>query len=147
MYCINLLKRSRQKKIVFYCKEYKRYIDYQLDCKNCLKRNLVRNKGIKKKSNKLIKLERQRDNKIIKKGKCEYCNRYFNNLDAHEVYGGSNRKRSILYGFVKKLCRECHSNEDILNKIKINTQIEYEKTHTREEFIQIIGKSYLKEEK
>ena len=71
-YCIFLLKRSRQKKIVFYCKEYKRYIDYQLDCKNCLKRNLVRNKGIKKVSKKRIFVTKETYNKVYDrdKGKC-----------------------------------------------------------------------------
>ena len=98
---------------------------------------------IKKRSNKLAKLERQRDKDIIKMGKCDYCNKYCEKLDPHEVYGGSNRKRSILNGFVKKLCRKCHSNKNIIEKLKINTQIEYEKTHTREEFIKLIGKSYI----
>ncbi len=103
-------------------------------------------KEIKKKSSKLAKLERQRDKKIVKYGECEYCHRKFKHLDPHEVFGGSNRERSILNGFVKMLCRECHSNEEILKQLKLETQKEFEKTHTREEFIKIIGKSSLKEE-
>lgn len=98
---------------------------------------------LKKRSKKLAELERQRDKDIAKYGECEYCHRKFKHLDAHEVYGGSNRKRSILNKFIKKLCRECHSNEKIINQLKIDTQKEFEKTHTREEFIKIIGKSYL----
>lgn len=98
---------------------------------------------IKKKSKKLSKLERQRDEKIIKSGICEFCGKFSKRLDPHEVYGGSNRKRSILNGFVKKLCRECHSNQGILKQLKIDVQKEFEKTHTRSEFIKIIGKSYL----
>ncbi len=98
---------------------------------------------IKKKSNKLAKLERQRDKKIVKYGECEYCHKQFKHLDPHEVYGGSNRKRSIENSFVKMLCRECHSNEKILKQLKIDTQKEFEKTHTREEFIKKVGKSYL----
>ena len=89
---------------------------------------------IKKKSKKLAKLERQRDKNIDKSGECEYCHRNFKHLDSHEIYGGSNRKRSIKYGFVKKLCRECHSNEKILKQLRIETQKEFEKNHTREEF-------------
>ena len=73
---------------------------------------------------------------------CENCGKNAH-LDPHEVYGGRNRKRSILNGFIKLLCRECHSNEEILNQLKIDTQKEYEKTHTREEFIKIIGKNYI----
>lgn len=98
---------------------------------------------MKKKSNKLAKLERQRDKDLIKSGICENCGKYSQRLDPHEVYGGSNRKRSIKYKFIKLLCRECHSNENIINQLRIDTQKEYEKTHTREEFIKLIGKSYI----
>ena len=98
---------------------------------------------IKKKSSKLAKLERQRDKGLIKSGKCEYCGKACKKLDPHEIYGGSNRKRSIKYKFIKLLCRECHSNENIINQLRIDTQKEYEKTHSRESFIKITGKSYL----
>ena len=98
---------------------------------------------MKKKSKKLAKLERQRDKEIVKSGICEFCGKFSKRLDPHEVYGGSNRKRSIAHKFVKLLCRECHSNENIINQLKIDTQKEYEKNHTREEFITLIGKSYL----
>ena len=98
---------------------------------------------MKKKSNKLAKLERQRDKNLIKSGICENCGKYSQRLDPHEVYGGSNRKRSIKYKFIKLLCRECHSNENIINQLRIDTQKEYEKSHTKEEFIKLIGKSYI----
>lgn len=98
---------------------------------------------IKQKSNKLAKLERQRDKDLIKSGICENCGKYSQRLDPHEVYGGSNRKRSIKYKFIKLLCRECHSNENIINQLRIDTQKEYEKSHTKEEFIKLIGKSYM----
>lgn len=98
---------------------------------------------IKQKSNKLAKLERQRDKDLIKSGICENCGKYSQRLDPHEVYGGSNRKRSIKHKFIKLLCRECHSNENIINQLRIDTQKEYEKSHTKEEFIKLIGKSYI----
>ena len=97
-YCINLLKRSRQKKIVFYCKEYKRYIDYQLDCKNCLKRNFVRNKGIKKVSKKRIFVTKETYNKVYDrdKGKCRLkdfsCN---GELELHHIRYRSEAKDLI----------------------------------------------------
>ena len=98
MYCINLLKRSRQKKIVFYCKEYKRYIDYQLDCKNCLKLNFVRNKGIKKVSKKRIFVTKETYNKVYDrdKGKCRLkdfsCN---GELELHHIRYRSEAKDLI----------------------------------------------------
>ena len=98
---------------------------------------------MKKKSTKLAKLERQRDKVLVKSGICENCGKFSKRLDPHEVYGGSNRKRSIKYKFIKLLCRECHSNENIINQLRIDTQKEYEKIHTREEFIKIIGKNYI----
>ena len=98
---------------------------------------------IKKKSKKLAKLERQRDKDIVKEGICEFCGKYSKRLDPHEVYGGSNRKRSIKHKFVKLICSKCHSNEAIINQLRIDTQKEYMKTHTEEEFIDLIGKSYL----
>lgn len=100
--------------------------------------------AIKKKSNKLAKLERQRDKDIVKEGICEICGKYSKRLDPHEIFGGSNRKRSIQHKFVKLICPKCHSNEAIINQLRIDTQKEYEKTHTRQEFINLIGKSYLR---
>ena len=99
---------------------------------------------IKKKSSKLAKLERQRDKDLIKIGICEFCGKYSKKLEPHEVYGGSNRKRSIQHKFVKLICRECHNNEEIINQLRIDVQKEYEKEHTRQEFIDIIGKSYIR---
>ena len=99
--------------------------------------------AIKKKSKKLSKLERKRDKDIVKEGICEFCGKYSKRLDPHEIFGGSNRKRSIKNKFIKLLCRECHSNEKIINQLRIDTQKEYMKTHTEEEFIKLIGKSYL----
>lgn len=100
--------------------------------------------AIKKKSKKLAKLERQRDKDIVKEGICEFCGKYSKRLDPHEIFGGSNRKRSIQHKFVKLICPKCHSNEAIINQLRIDTQKEYEKTHTRQEFINLIGKSYLR---
>lgn len=99
---------------------------------------------IKKRSNKQAKLERERDKDIVKSGKCDYCKRVCEHLDPHEVYGGSNRKRSIKNKFIKMLCRECHSKKEVIEQLRIDVQKEYEKTHTREEFIKIIGQSYIR---
>lgn len=101
---------------------------------------------IKKKSKKLAKLERQRDKDIVKEGICEVCGNYSKHLDPHEIFGGSNRKRSIEHKFVKLLCRKCHDDEDIIKQLRIDAQKEYMKTHTEEEFIKLIGKSYIKQQ-
>ena len=51
------------------------------------KKSPLKSGQIKKKSNKLAKLERQRDKDIVKSGICEYCGHYSKRLDPHEVYG------------------------------------------------------------
>lgn len=99
---------------------------------------------IKKKSSRLAKLERERDKGLIKKGRCDYCHKYSNRLDPHEVFGGSNRKRSIKNKFVALLCRNCHDDNKIIEELRVKYQKEYEKNHTRDEFIRLIGKSYIK---
>jgi len=69
--------------------------------------------------------------------------------ESHHVYGGGNRKQSEKYGFVETLCHKCHKNitdgkapaQDML--LKKGHQAIFEQTHTREEWLQIIGRSYL----
>lgn len=97
-----------------------------------------------KKSSKLAKLERDRYSIFTEKwGICYYCHTNKGEMDKHEVYGGSNRQRSMKYGLVVPLCRKCHSNELVIKDLRKWCQKEYEKTHSREEFIKIIGKSYI----
>ena len=106
---------------------------------------------IKKKSSKLAKLERQRDKGLKKSGKCDKCHMVFEHLDSHEIFGGSNRKRSMLNDFVILLCRKCHreltDNPDKQKKLQVKTQKEFEKTHSREEYIKIIGILFIKNTK
>lgn len=58
---------------------------------------------------------------------------------------GKNRIRSMKNGFVVPLCRKDHEDEYIKNWLKKFCQITYEENHSREEFIKITGKSYLKD--
>lgn len=143
--CKQLRIRQKQYNKYFYCCELKT-ITCMDKCKKCLKFEPHANNPINKRSDKINKLERQRDKNLIKKGNCGYCGKLCGKLDAHEVFGGPNRKRSIKNGFVILLCRECHSNEKILLELKKKFQKKYELTHTREEFIKLIGKNYLMEE-
>lgn len=140
MYCKHLSKSLNGK---IKCKYYKRYIDYKVDCKNCLNRKIGANKPIKKVSSKQKQLEKNRFSIFTTNfNKCYYCGRE-GKMDLHEIYGGSNRKRSIENGFVIPLCRMCHSNEKIVQYLRIKIQKEYEKNHTKEEFIKMFGKSLI----
>ena len=146
MYCKYLSKCLNGK---LKCKLSKQVITLD-KCKNCSKSIVVRNKGINKISNKQKKLNDNRFSIITNNfNQCYNCKRLKKEnekFDLHEVYGGSNRTRSIKMGFVIPLCRKCHSNEEIINKLRIKIQKEFEKKYSREEFIKIIGKSYIKEE-
>lgn len=145
MYCKNLLKRQRKYKPYFYCKVLRKEIILPCD-KNCLETILRRNKPIKKVTDKQKELNKNRFSIFTTNfNKCFYCGKE-GKMDIHEVYGGSNRTRSIKNGFCIPLCRLCHSNENIISYLRIKLQKEYEKTHTREDFIKIIGKNYIKEE-
>ena len=69
----------------------------------------------------------------------------------HEVFFGKNRQVSINNGFCVGLCHYHHnmSNDGVHFNIELDRalkkiyQSEFEKTHTREDFIKLIGKSYL----
>lgn len=149
MVCKHLTKRSYQRKPYIYCRSKKKIITFD-DCKKCLKVESREYKGLKKsdkplkkKSSKLAKIERDRDKGISKTGYCECCGKWSAFLDSHEIYGGSNRQRSIKYKFVKRICRQCHQDENKILEMRKEVQKEFEKEHSREEFIKLIGKSYL----
>lgn len=98
---------------------------------------------MRKKSSKLAKLEKNRYSIFTEDFEhCYYCRKRVK-TDIHEVYGGSNRQRSIKNGLCVPLCRVCHSSEIIIQDLKKWCQREYEKTHSRDEFIKLIGKSYM----
>lgn len=66
--------------------------------------------------------------------------------DLHHVFGAANRKISTQYGMVEWLCRTCHDNiaSSAGGKLlKMAHQAKFEETHTREEFMQIFGRSWL----
>ncbi len=70
------------------------------------------NKAIKKKSDKLNKLERKRFSIIQKDNSyCYLCgvSNKVAKLDKHEALEGRNRRLSMKYGLVYYLCRRCHS--------------------------------------
>lgn len=101
---------------------------------------------MKKKTNKLAKLERDRYSIFTNDfDKCYYCgiHKSLVGLDIHEVYGGANRITSMKNGLCVPLCRKCHQNNFIINDLKKWCQRKYEQEHTRAEFIKMIGKSYL----
>lgn len=103
-------------------------------------------KPIKKTTHKHSKKERERFSIIYPPlDKCVICG--LNSIHKHEIIYGKNRMNSIKYGFVISLCNEHHK---LIHKdMKLNLhyrklcQKEFEKTHSRDEFIDIFKENYL----
>ena len=83
---------------------------------------------------------------------CYVCKTTYN-LNLHHIcYGVANRKISDKNGFVVYLCQYHHEGtygvhgkygNELNKKLKQICQSKYEENHTREEFRQLIGRSYL----
>lgn len=146
--CKYITIRTKNYEKYFYCRLNKKIINYTTECIKCVKNEPRKNKGINKKTSKQIKLEKSRysilTNDLDHCYICRFQGKKVLRDDLHEVYGGANRKRSILNGLVVPLCRKHHQNEEILSELKVATQLMYEANHTRDEFIKLIGKSYIK---
>lgn len=95
-------------------------------------------KPIKKKSNKLARLEKNRKSIIQKEKKCFICDND-KNLDIHEAFGGRNRQISMRFGLVYYLCRKCHSkteiNTNIKRRLQNNAKEIFINKYSEEEFI------------
>ena len=149
MKCKHITVRSKNKSKFFFCRFYKRQIPLNLSlCKECPKFEYKEYKSIKKRTNKQAKLENSRYSIITDDLKhCYiYAERGIKGVskdDLHEVYGGSNRKRSIEKWTSSSLCRKCHQDTTILQWLRRFVQLEYEENHSRDDFIKLIGKSYL----
>lgn len=101
---------------------------------------------MRNKTYKLQKLEKNRYSVLTDDIEhCFICKSPF--VDIHEIYSGGNRKVSMKNGFCLPLCREHHKTATLDATcnlfLKVRCQKEYEKDHSREEFIKLIGRNYL----
>lgn len=90
--------------------------------------------------------------------KCFMCKKWgseYNPIELHHIYKGKNRKASDKNGFVVHLCANCHRGTNGVHGkyghlmdiyLEKTCQIAFEETHTREEFMKIIGCNYLEED-
>ena len=89
---------------------------------------------------------------------CYVCRKRYNmsavgGLQKHHIYAGKNRKVSDLNGFWVWLlplwhtgCNHavhCRDGAALDMELKQDCQRKYEETHSRDEFIKLIGRSYL----
>lgn len=81
---------------------------------------------------------------------CYLCGRV-SGLECHHIFaGGANRPISEKYGLKVWLCHDCHTgnegaqyNREKNQRLKQDAQFAFEKTHTRGEWMELIGKNYL----
>lgn len=88
---------------------------------------------------------------------CYWCQRKFDpsgeeHAQLHHIYFGKNRKISDKMGFVVYLCENCHkgtngvhgkNGHEIDTDLKRMCQWAFEQTHSRDEFMKAIGRSYI----
>lgn len=94
-----------------------------------------------------------RESILQKEKKCLVCGKR-SALHLHHVYGGyGNRQISDEHGFTVWLCGKhhnlsdvgVHSNPALDEAIKKECQRKYEETHSREDFMRLIGWNYLED--
>lgn len=76
-------------------------------------------------------------------------------LEEHHIfYGSANRKQSEAAGLKVHLCIRCHrgsrtgvhgGNKELDQQLKRSAQLIYEKSHSRAEFMDLIGRNYIEE--
>lgn len=79
--------------------------------------------------------------------KCRICGTTYGLEVHHMIHGYGRRKKADEYGLVCYLCRNCHRLLHDTRMCDLELQQEaqrkFEQDHSREEFIQVFGKSYI----
>lgn len=95
-----------------------------------------------------------------KDGRCYLCvllegnSRVYPITHKHHIYGGPLRSISEAEGFTVDLCvrhhefakEAVHENHENLRLLQRICQRKYEETHTRQQFMDLIGRNYLEDE-
>lgn len=101
---------------------------------------------MKKKSNELRRLEKNRKSVFYELDSCMNCGST-RQLTIHEIFPGRNRQNSMIYGFVLPLCLECHrklqDNKEFNNHWKRKAQDYFEEyIGTHQDFMDIFRRNY-----
>ena len=114
-------------------------------CKNCRKYTRCEDSKVGKRCTLYIDRNEERA--------CWFCGTIRNITEHHLVHGTSNRRNSERLGLVIDLCADCHmgrnkhsahNSSEWNRKYKQMAQRAYEgRGHTRKEFVDVFGKSYL----
>lgn len=153
MKCKNLKYRTKKGIKYLYCTKRKEICSKDNNiCLNCAfkefktYKSLSQTSKLKTYSKKRAKIERKRYSILTDDmNKCFFCDNPKD--DIHEIYPGSKRIISMKNGFCVPFCRKCH-DETQNNRMKMlflqqKCQKKYESDHSREDFINLVGKNYL----
>ncbi len=110
---------------------------------------------VKKRKKHKASILHQRDGTCYLCMKLDGNHQYHEVLHKHHIYGGPNRSISEAEGFTVYLClghheigdAAVHNNQENMRILQQDAQREYEKKHTRTEFMQLIGRNYLDDPK
>lgn len=146
MKCIYLKVRSKKFEKYIYCSKRKKIITYK-DCINCKFKEYKQFKEPQKQSKKQRKLELKRFSIITNNlDVCYICDKK-KKRDLNEVFGGSNRRKSMEWGLVIPICGDCHSewhlSKELRQKYQQEAQLIFEKQYSHELFMAEFRKNYL----
>ncbi len=140
--------RKRKGKVYYYCTLKKKEIPFSC-YQECDKKEYKEYKPIKKRTYKLTKSEKERFSIIYHDlSKCcvEDCLTPYSKVEKNEVFEGSYRNRSIMYGAVCPMCKQHHDlfhKDNLFNlRYKVLFQQELIKDHSLEWFIKTFGQDY-----
>lgn len=94
--------------------------------------------------------KRKNDSILQSEKKCYITGKTYG-LHKHHIYGGPNRRISEKHGFYVWLIPELHNmsnngvhfNKEFDLSLKRECQKKYEETHSRKDFMALIGRNYL----
>ena len=79
-------------------------------------------------------------------GLCYLCGLHTDTVRHEVFFGTANRKLSKQYGLWLNLCpcchRRVHADRELDLELKMYAQVRFEKRHSRDEFMRIIGRNY-----
>lgn len=84
-----------------------------------------------------------------KDGRCYVCNNETETVRHEILYGIGNRVFSKIHGTWVNVCPRCHNeihnnpNTGVDMHLKRDAQWNFERSHSREEFVKIFGRNYL----
>ena len=149
MNCMYFKIRSKKYQRYFYCEKKDKIIEFK-DCRNCKYKCFKPVKELKKKSSKLKKLESKRYSIITDNLKICYICEKNKKRDLHEIFGGSNRQKSMEWGLVIPICGECHDkwkfDKELRQTYQGQAQEIFEEKYSHELFMKEFRKNFIKME-